>query len=103
MEEHEPYLDNRLRLDDLAIHLNLSRNHTSQIINEHFNLSFFDFVNQYRIKYAKNLLLQNKEENRTIAQIAFDVGFNNRASFYRAFRKFANASPKEYMEHTAAS
>lgn len=103
MEEHEPYLDNRLRLDDLALHLNLSRNHTSQIINEHFNLSFFDFVNKYRVKYAKNLMLKHRDERRTIAQIAFDVGFNNRASFYRAFKKFADTSPKEYMSHNAAS
>ncbi|WP_273566378.1 helix-turn-helix domain-containing protein [Maribacter halichondriae] len=103
MEEHEPYLDNKLRLDDLALHLNLSRNHTSQIINEHFNLSFFDFVNKYRIAYAKNLLLQNKGDGRTITQLAFDVGFNNRASFYRAFKKFTNVTPTEYLRHMEVS
>ena len=104
MQVQQPYLDNDLRLDDLALLLKLSRNHTSQIINEHFNLSFFDFVNQYRIKDAKNLLLQNQEDNRTISQIAYDVGFNNRASFYKAFKKFSDGgSPSDYAKHNAAS
>ncbi|WP_273566379.1 AraC family transcriptional regulator [Maribacter halichondriae] len=104
MEEREPYLDNDLRLDDLSMLMNLSRNHTSQIINEHFNLSFFDFVNQYRIKDAKNLLLQNKEDHRTITQIAYDVGFNNRASFYKAFKKFSDGrSPSDYAKQMHAS
>lgn len=103
MQHKQPYLNNELRLDDLALLLNLSRNHTSQIINEHFNLSFFDFINQYRVKDAKNLLLQNKEDGTTITQIAYDVGFNNRASFYKAFKKFADDSPSNYIKQMEAS
>lgn len=103
MQWEKPYLDNKLRLDDLAKALNLSRNQTSQIINEHFNLSFFDFVNQYRVKEAKNLLLQNKPQNMTIDHIAYDVGFNNRASFYKAFKKFTNSTPTNYVKHMEAS
>ena len=103
MQSGKPYLNHELRLDDVAKTLHLSRNQTSQIINEHFNLSFFDFVNQYRIKEAKNLLLQNTERNRTIDHIAYDVGFNNRASFYKAFRKFTNNTPTNYIKHMEAS
>ncbi|MGB5554910.1 MAG: helix-turn-helix domain-containing protein [Flavobacteriaceae bacterium] len=103
MEHQQPYMDNDLRLDDLALLMKLSRNHTSQIINEHFNLSFFDFINQYRIKDAKNLLLQNKGDDRTITQIAYDVGFNSRASFYKAFKKFSDGTPSDYAKHTQAS
>ncbi len=103
MQSGKPYLNNELRLDDAAKILNLSRNQTSKIINEHFNLSFFDFVNQYRIKEAKNLLLQNKECNRTIDHIAYDVGLNNRAYFYKAFRKYTNNTPTNYIKHMEAS
>ena len=103
MQLEKPYLNHELRLDDLATLLHLSRNQTSQIINEHFNLSFFDFVNQYRIKEAKNLLLQNKDKNMTIDHIAYDVGFNNRASFYKAFKKFTNNTPTNYIKHMKAS
>jgi AraC-like DNA-binding protein len=102
MQEKKPYLNNELRLNDLASDLNLSRNHTSQIINQYFNLSFFDFVNKYRINDAKKLLIKS-DNNSTITQIAYDVGFNNRASFYKAFKKFEGLNPTQYLQPLHAS
>ncbi len=103
MVEEKPYLNNELRLNDLSESLNLSRNHTSQIINEHFNCSFFDFINQYRVAEAKTLLLDSAENGSTITQIAYDVGFNNRASFYKAFKKFTDRSPSDHIKQIKAS
>ncbi|MEX0289787.1 MAG: helix-turn-helix domain-containing protein, partial [Flavobacteriaceae bacterium] len=103
MERDQLFLHNDLRLDDVARELNLSRNHASQIINEHFNLSFFDYINKYRVDEAKRLLLEHKSEGSTIAQLAYDVGFNNRASFYKAFKKFTDVSPSNYLKHIRAS
>lgn len=103
MQREKPYLNHELRLDDISRLMNLSRNHTSQIINEHFNLSFFDFVNRYRIKDAKNLLMNNEKNGLTTTQIAYDVGFNNRASFYKAFKKFTDYNPSEYVKRLKAS
>lgn len=101
MENKKLFLNNELRLTHVAEALNLSRNHASQIINEHFNLSFFDFINQYRIEEAKKLLSGNsRRERNTIEQIAYDVGFNNRASFYKAFKKFTGEVPTKYMGET---
>jgi len=98
MEEDKLFLRSDLRLNDLAEALDLSRNHTSQVINEHFNLSFFDFVNRYRVEEATKLLPEREEDGSTITQIAYEVGFNNRASFYKAFRKFKGISPSAYIE-----
>lgn len=103
MVNNKPYLDNRLRLDDLSILLHLSRNQTSQIINEHFNLSFFDFVNRYRVMDAKNMLMDFENQGLTMSQLAYEVGFNNRASFYKAFKKFTSYNPSEYLEQSRAS
>jgi len=103
METEKPYLNHELRLDDLSRLMNLSRNHTSQIVNEHFNLSFFDFINKYRVKDAKNLLMNNEINKLTMTQIAYDVGFNNRASFYKAFKKFTAYNPSAYLEQATAS
>lgn len=103
MRDEKPYLENTLRLDDLAEKLNLSRNHTSQIINQHFNLSFFDFINKYRVYEAKRLLTELEEEKTTVTQIAYDAGFNNRASFYKAFKKFESQSPTQYLNPQHAS
>tara|TARA_R110002167_G_scaffold36675_17_gene115790 strand:- start:564 stop:1319 length:756 start_codon:yes stop_codon:yes gene_type:complete len=103
MQEEKPYLNNELRLDDISRLMNLSRNHTSQIINEHFNLSFFDFVNKYRVKEAKNLLITNEANQLTMTQIAYDAGFNNRASFYKAFKKFSDLNPSAYKSQINVS
>lgn len=102
MENDKPFLNNELRLNDIADMLKVSRNQASQIINEYYNLSFFDFINKYRTEEAKQLLLK-EENNLNISQIAYSAGFNSRASFYKAFKKFTNESPGGYLRHTTAS
>lgn len=93
-ENNKPYLNTELRLNDVAEQLNLSRHHTSQIINEYFDTSFFDFVNSYRIEEAKHLLTNNHD--LTITDIIFSSGFNNRVSFYKAFKKHTGTTPTHY-------
>ncbi|MDH7445265.1 helix-turn-helix domain-containing protein [Aquimarina sp. 2201CG14-23] len=94
MEQDKPYLNHELRLDDLAQKFTLSRHHMSQVINEQFDLSFFDFVNQYRVEEAKKMIIKN--DHLTINEILYSCGFNNRVSFYKAFRKISEITPSEY-------
>lgn len=101
MEQETLYLHNDLRLDDLAERLGISRNQVSQVINEHFNRSFFDYINQYRVRAAQELLMETEAGETPIAQIAFDAGFNTRASFYKAFRKFSSQPPSAFMRGNA--
>ncbi|WP_046757226.1 helix-turn-helix domain-containing protein [Kordia jejudonensis] len=95
MESDKLFLDNSLTLDVLAERLNLSRHHTSQLINEYFRVNFFEFVNNYRIDEAKKLL-QDHNNTLNINQIIYAAGFNNRTSFYNAFKKKTGVSPKSY-------
>ncbi|QIE59638.1 AraC family transcriptional regulator [Rasiella rasia] len=94
MRIEQPYLDGNLRLDDLAQQLNISRHHMSQIINEHFDTNFFDFVNSYRIETAKKLL--ENDDTKTITDVIYASGFNNRVSFYKAFKRHTGATPSTY-------
>lgn len=98
METEKLYLDSSLTLDVLSEHLNLSRHHTSQLINEHFEVNFFEFVNNYRINEAI-ILLQDKKNRLNINQIIYAAGFNNRTSFYNAFKKKTGISPKSYRNN----
>ena len=95
MESDKLFLDNSLTLDVLSDELNLSRHHTSQLINEYFKMNFFEFVNNYRIDEAIKLL-QDKENDLNINQIIYSSGFNNRTSFYNAFKKKTGISPKSF-------
>ena len=94
MKTRKPYLDSNLRLDDLSQMLNLSRHHTSQIINEHFDTNFFDFINGYRIEEAKSLLLH--DQNLNITDVIYTSGFNNRVSFYNTFKKHTGMTPGQF-------
>ncbi len=96
MIEKKTYLNNDLKLDDLAQNLSVSRHHLSQIINQKYNLGFYDYINKFRIKEAKKLI--KIDSNSGVTEIAYTVGFNNRVSFYKAFKKFAYCTPTEYRE-----
>jgi len=97
MEKNKPYLDNELKLLTLAKELDIAPHHLSQVINEHLNLNFFDFVNQYRVEEAKKELTKGLD-NRTLIALAFDVGFNNKASFNNYFKKYTGMTPTHYLK-----
>ncbi|WP_279373122.1 helix-turn-helix domain-containing protein [Clostridium arbusti] len=55
----------------------------------------FDYLIEYRISKASELLLKSKEP---ISNIAFDVGFNGISYFGKVFRKYMNCTPSEYRK-----
>ena len=97
MNDQKLYLNHGLKLCDLAEELNISRHHASQVINENFEVSFYEYINTYRIEEAKRLLSSSKKSPICISDIAYQCGFNNRVSFYKAFKKVTNITPKEYL------
>lgn len=102
MQQEKPYLDPDIRLDTIADLLDISRHHASQIINQHFSLHFYDFINKYRIQDAEHILRDPKSQ-LSITDVAYQTGFNNRISFYKAFKKYMGMNPSEYREHSMAS
>jgi len=87
--------DPNLSLWSLSKHIGASPNYVSQTLNENIGESFFDFVNSYRIGTAKSLL---QDTDQTVLQIAYDVGFNSRSSFYTAFGKVTGQTPMAYRK-----
>ncbi|GAB4520294.1 MAG: hypothetical protein Tsb004_31350 [Allomuricauda sp.] len=94
-ERDKPYLDSNLKLKNIAEYLNLSRNQTSQIINQSFQLDFNSFVNAYRIEHALELINEGKFKN--ISDLVYDSGFNNATSFNKSFKKITSFTPREYI------
>lgn len=101
MENERPFLNPELKLNDLAGMLDVSRHHASQLINEHFGMSFYEFINAYRIEEAKIRLKEDR--NDSIENISHDCGFNNRVSFYKSFKKMEGITPSDYRSHFLAS
>ncbi len=98
MESQQPYLNPDLNLIDLAQDLKMTRAQLSEVINTGFSKNFNDFVNEYRITAFKNALAEGKQQKLSLLGIAYECGFNSKATFNRVFKKFANASPSEYLQ-----
>lgn len=103
MAENEPYLDASLSLHDLARQAKIPSRDLSLAINHHLNKHFFDFVNEYRIKKAKQLLTDPDKRELTILEILYDVGFNSKSSFNTAFKKHTGFTPTEYRKINSLS
>lgn len=102
MNTQKLYLNHELRLDDIAELLDVSRHHASQVINENFNMNFYDYVNSYRIREAKMKLCDGFDNSaQSISDVAYQCGFNNRVSFYKAFKKITNTTPTEFIAKAA--
>lgn len=89
------YLNSDLTLGDLAQAVGVMPNYVSQTLNETMGETFFDYINRKRIETAQVLLL---ESDRTAHDIAYDVGFNARSSFYKAFRRVTGVTPSQYRQ-----
>ena len=90
------YLQPDLTLPGLALAVGCSVNHLSQVINAGFGMSFFDYVNRYRVEHAKALLAQFEGRGNSVLNVAFSVGFNSNSAFYTAFRKCVGQAPAQY-------
>jgi AraC-like DNA-binding protein len=96
MQSQQVFLRSDLTLPKLAEAVDCSINHLSQVINSGFGMSFFDYLNQYRIEHAKELLSRLDGHSSAILNIAFTVGFNSNSAFYAAFKKYVGQTPAQY-------
>jgi AraC-like DNA-binding protein len=88
METQRPYLDPDISLPKLSKQLDMPQELLSRTIHQHLGLHFPDFINQYRIKTYKLLRNDPKLNYLSILGVAYTAGFNSKASFYRAAKKF---------------
>lgn len=93
MEHDQLYRELGITREALAECLGVGEQLLSRAINHHFSQNFNEFINTYRIKEARQRLV---EEDTAVTVIAFEVGFNSIASFNRVFKTLTGCSPSEY-------
>lgn len=96
MRDKKPYLDPDLRIDHVARALKIKRHHLTQVLNEEYNKNFFMYVNGFRIREAQMMMADENNMGKTILRIAFDTGFNSKATFNRIFKMVAGMTPVQY-------
>ncbi len=97
LDTQKPFTDPDLTLTDLARLLSVHPNVLSQVINSKENKTFYDLVNERRIEEFIQRMSQPLRHQYTLMAIAYDCGFNSKASFNRNFKKYTGLTPTEYL------
>ncbi len=87
-----------LTLNEVAVKLKTNAVILSKVVNQQFALNFNDFINQYRVNAVIERIKDPRFKNQTLLAIAFDAGFNSKATFNRAFKKFTDKNPKDFLK-----
>ncbi len=93
--------DATLTRDLLARNLGTSPRTLSRVLNDGLGQSFNEFVNRLRVQEVAAELTDVSRE-RDLLQMAFDAGFNSKASFNRAFKAYTGCTPSAFREDARA-
>lgn len=97
VESGKLYLNPDLNIYDLSKTSNIPTHHITEVLNQHMQRNFYDFINSYRVDEAKRLLKSRDHRNFTLEVIGYDAGFNSRSSFYNYFKKTVGMTPLEFQ------
>jgi len=102
LQTKEPYTNPDLTLEALAKETAMPINKLSTVINKGLKKNFYDLINEKRVEKSKKLLREITTQT-TIEYVAYESGFNSRASFYRAFKKHTGITPTEFIRKEEAA
>lgn len=98
LEEKKLYAQTKLSLELLSNEVELNSSKLSSIIKQFSNQNFNDFINEFRVEFAKKLLIDANYKNYTITSIGLESGFNSKSTFYATFKKHTGFTPTEYQK-----
>ena len=103
MQNEQVYLQNDLTLGDVARLLHTSTHNVSWVLNHSYGISFYDFVNGYRIREFIQKIDKKEHLKQTILALSMDVGFNSKSTFNKAFKQTMKDTPSNFIKkHSAA-
>lgn len=102
MDLEKPHRDGVLRLADLARELSIPPIHLSKVLSDRLGTDFKEFITDYRIREAREILSDPSKRDYKVLRVAFESGFSNKRSFIRAFKKYMGMTPSEYRSRALA-
>ena len=96
MQSNKLFLNSNLKVADLATLLGTNSRYISRCINTQKGCTFSQYINNYRIDYAKRLMRQ--QPGKKISTVWMEAGFGSEQNFFKTFRAATGLSPKEWME-----
>lgn len=89
------YFDVNLNISQIARHFGLHPDYITRIFKKDKGILISDYINETRIKKAKNYL---RSTNMKISEIAVAVGIENLQTFNRIFKKNVGITPGNYRK-----
>ena len=94
MEGQQFYLQQGLKVSDIASALGTNSRYISECVRAERGISFTQFVNEYRVAYAKRLLIE--QPDKKMSAVAIDSGFSNDKALTRSFKDLTGLTPTEW-------
>lgn len=98
MENEKPYLSAKLNRSDVSMKLDCTEIELSQLLNNHLNVNFSNFINTYRVNEIKHRLNQDNLSKYTLKALSEQCGFSSKTTFYRVFKNVTGMTPLEYCK-----
>jgi AraC-like DNA-binding protein len=86
--------DSSVTLRALCESVRENPHYVSQVINQDLATNFYDLIKKHRVEDAMTALVA--EPDKSVLDIALDVGFNSKSTFNAAFRRHAGLTPREF-------
>lgn len=93
----ENYMDSSLSVNSTSEYIGIHASYLGRLFRDHLGEPFTNYLNEYRIKVAMQLLTST---NLSVTEIGFKTGFNSAQSFIRVFKKHVGTTPGQYREKT---
>ncbi|MBQ8525350.1 MAG: AraC family transcriptional regulator [Clostridia bacterium] len=88
-------LSHELSLETVAAHFGISANYLGKLFKKHVGVSYNEYLNRIRLKYACSLIVSS---NISMKEIAHCCGFSSLEYFYYVFKKYNNITPLQYRD-----
>ncbi|MDC7126988.1 MAG: helix-turn-helix domain-containing protein, partial [Spirochaetales bacterium] len=96
------FINPELTISMIAKDIDEKPHHISQIFNQYYNTSFYDYINSSRIEEIKHKIEEGEATEKTLLALAMESGFNSKATFNRYFKKCTGKTPSEYQKMVSA-
>jgi AraC-like DNA-binding protein len=99
MEDEKVYKKEGLTIGQLAELMSEQEYRLRRAINGHLGFrNFNDFLNQYRVNEACEVLSDPTQNRKTILEIAYDLGYQSIGPFNKAFKELKGTTPTSYRK-----
>ena len=82
-------------IKDLSVYANMSPTKLKRLFKQIFGNSIFSYYQEFRMKEAARLL---KEENLSVSEVGYQLGFTNLSHFSKVFKEHIGMKPKQYSQ-----